>query len=196
VQKTLTNMKFPYNRLHVIGDVLVAARLGHLHTFNLTDGSHVSAWKHPDVKSVSTDLNMTAEAEVKGNEPSIEAISAEQPLSSDPAEPPAKRQKTANTPGQDEEPPNGAEGGTRKKEKRGRGTVKSENARSRQTFMERPLVTLLASSADGTYLIAVSGHDKTVWVFQHDGQGNLKQISRRYVYGDFCRALCSRRFCF
>jgi tRNA (guanine-N(7)-)-methyltransferase subunit TRM82 len=172
-------MKFPYSRLHVIGDVLVAARSGQLHTFNLADGSHISTWKHPDVKSISADLNTTAEADTKGDELSIEAISTQQPTSSDPAEPPAKRQKTVNTPGQDEEPPNGAEGGSRKKDKRGRGTAKAENARSRQTLMERPLVTLLASSADGTYLIAVSGHDKTVWVFRHDGQGNLEQISRR-----------------
>lgn len=49
---------------------------------------------------------------------------------------------------------------------------------------ERPMVIILTSSpkVDGnaSHLVAVTS-DKSIWVFEHDGQGGLKQLSRRYV---------------
>ncbi len=30
-------------------------------------------------------------------------------------------------------------------------------------------------------VVAVTAHDKTIWVFEHDGAGNLKQLSERCV---------------
>jgi tRNA (guanine-N(7)-)-methyltransferase subunit TRM82 len=29
--------------------------------------------------------------------------------------------------------------------------------------------------------VAITGSDKTIWVFEHDGAGNLKQLSQRHV---------------
>ena len=47
---------------------------------------------------------------------------------------------------------------------------------------ERPFVQGLYATTDGRHLVAITGSDKTIWVFEHDGAGNLKQLSRRQVY--------------
>lgn len=44
---------------------------------------------------------------------------------------------------------------------------------------EKPYVNLLKATPSGSHLIAVTGMDKNVWVFEHDGKGQLKQLSQR-----------------
>lgn len=47
---------------------------------------------------------------------------------------------------------------------------------------ERPMVILMTATNGGdlSHVVAVTS-DKSIWVFEHDGQGGLKQLSRRYV---------------
>lgn len=48
---------------------------------------------------------------------------------------------------------------------------------------ERPMVIIMTSTKDdddASYLVAVTS-DKSIWVFEHDGRGGLRQLSRRYV---------------
>ncbi len=47
---------------------------------------------------------------------------------------------------------------------------------------ELPFVVLLTATEDGSHVIAVTGQDKTLWVFEHDGKGSLKEVSQRYDY--------------
>lgn len=42
------------------------------------------------------------------------------------------------------------------------------------------MVISLESTSDGQHVVAVTGQDKTVWTFEHDGKGKLKQLSERY----------------
>ncbi|KAK3904853.1 hypothetical protein C8A05DRAFT_42150 [Staphylotrichum tortipilum] len=44
---------------------------------------------------------------------------------------------------------------------------------------EKPFLQKLFTTADGRHLVAMTGSDKTIWVFEHDGAGNLKQLSQR-----------------
>ncbi|KAI0537616.1 hypothetical protein GGR58DRAFT_471232 [Xylaria digitata] len=44
---------------------------------------------------------------------------------------------------------------------------------------ELPFVVLLTATEDGSHVIAVTGQDKTLWVFEHDGKGLLKEVSQR-----------------
>lgn len=47
---------------------------------------------------------------------------------------------------------------------------------------ERPMVIIMTATKSGnaSHLVAVTA-DKSIWVFEHDGRGGLKQLSRRYV---------------
>ncbi|KAB5563438.1 hypothetical protein GE09DRAFT_782724 [Coniochaeta sp. 2T2.1] len=42
-----------------------------------------------------------------------------------------------------------------------------------------PMVQCLAVTADGKHVVAATGTDKTIWIFGHDGNGNLTLISER-----------------
>lgn len=47
---------------------------------------------------------------------------------------------------------------------------------------DRPMVIIMTATKGGnaSHLVTVTS-DKSIWVFEHDGQGGLKQLSRRYV---------------
>jgi hypothetical protein len=44
-----------------------------------------------------------------------------------------------------------------------------------------PMVQCMSVTVDGKHVVAVTGSDKTIWVFEHDGNGLLTLISQRYV---------------
>lgn len=154
-------MKTPYNQLNSHGEIVFAARAGKIHTFNLLDGSHISSWKHPEADAVNTkDV-----VEVVGEEADEESA------------PPAKRQKKSEddedetaTPAKDTAPPKHNSG--KQKSRRGK-------APQRNFVPDTPVITHLASTSNGSHLVVITGHDKTIWVLEHDGNGHLKQLSSR-----------------
>ena len=46
---------------------------------------------------------------------------------------------------------------------------------------EAPAVIALTSTTGGDHVIVVTGEDKSIRVFEHDGRGHLRHISQRYV---------------
>lgn len=44
-----------------------------------------------------------------------------------------------------------------------------------------PMIQCMVVTKDGKHLVAVTGSDKTIWVFEHDGNGKLTKISQRQV---------------
>ncbi|PTB46863.1 uncharacterized protein TrAFT101_003699 [Trichoderma asperellum] len=183
-------MKIPYNKVHVRGQILFAARGGAIHTFNLTDGTHISSWKHPDVDKVADSIKAINEAKA---EAALEAEANTPATESD--GPPAKRQKLggenetaavtaeaeASTPtaAQDDKPRSGHFDGRGKKGK-GKAGKDIDNGKTRFARVpDRPVITHLTTSPDGSHLLAVSGHDKVVWVFTHDGNGQIEELSQR-----------------
>lgn len=185
-------MKIPYNGLHVSGDIIFAARGGKIHSFNL-DGAHISTWKHPDVEKVdAATRELTTEATqpeklVSEESPAVEAV--------DNDEPPAKRQKLESAKDESKEGEGEAAPDTSATEKegsgqgKGKGGKKSKNRQSNggprnkehhiSRVPDRPVITHMTSTTDGVHLLAITGHDKVIWVFEHDGKGQLTQLSRR-----------------
>lgn len=45
-----------------------------------------------------------------------------------------------------------------------------------------PMVQCLSVTMDGKHVVAATGSDKTIWVFEHDGSGRLTLLSQRYVF--------------
>ncbi|KFA61450.1 hypothetical protein S40285_03437 [Stachybotrys chlorohalonatus IBT 40285] len=187
-------MKIPYNRLCVGGDVLFAARGGKIHTFNLQDGSHISTWHHPDVELVANAIKELEEAG-KQDAPAADLVIVPTP---DSDEPPAKRQRltddeaasaaegTAPVPPSDVQE-SGAQpdaGGTKGQgEKKNKKNKKTKQGGEKKTTVsrvpDRPVITHLVGTSDGKHLVVITGHDKTIWVFDHDGKGNISQFSKR-----------------
>ncbi|KAM0450326.1 hypothetical protein ACHAPV_003994 [Trichoderma viride] len=185
-------MKIPYNKVHVRGQILFAARGGAIHTFNLTDGSHISSWKHPDVDKVADSIKAINEAKAEA------ALVAEADTPATESEgPPAKRQKVGGedesapvaaeaeastsipATAQDDKPQSGHVDGRGKKGK-GKAGKDVENGKTRFARVpNRPVITHLTSTPNGSHLLAVTGHDKVVWVFKHDGNGQIEELSRR-----------------
>lgn len=171
-------MKLPYNHLHAHGNVLFAARGGKIHQFSLVDGSHITTWKHPDVDRVASAVKAIAEAEEETKEPEVEDVEPE----TEEGQPPAKRQRlesgsAATTEGD----------ATKAKDDEGKRKGKKQKGRNRNhdypnrvsRVPDRPVITQMTSTANGRYLVAVTGHDKNIWVFAHEGQEQLKQLSSR-----------------
>ena len=175
-------MRIPYSQVHVSGDIIFAARSGQIHTFSLESRELLDTWKHPDVFKVTEAL--------KGG--ALEAEDAEPADVPEESEPPAKRQRTisdedVSTSNVTEGVPNTG-GKTRdvteesgRKGKRAKGKRQGKTQRIHSGVPDRPIVTHLTSANDGKYLLAVTGHDKTVWVFEHDGQGHIKVLAQRLV---------------
>ena len=178
-------MKIPYNQVHAVGGIIFAARSGQIQTFNAQDGKLISTWKHPDVDKVAEAVNNIAEEEKQVEVPQEEGQDEGQ-------EPPAKRQKTTSaddvsaskltddTQSQDASEPSKVGRHKRKKGKASNQHAKSGHTQSR--VPDRPIVTHLTSTADGKHILAVTGHDKTIWVFEHDGAGHISNLSQRSAH--------------
>ncbi|ROV99967.1 hypothetical protein VMCG_06237 [Cytospora schulzeri] len=187
-------MKLPFHNVQVCGDVLFAARGGNIHSFNLTDGSHISHWRYPVEKKQGK----------TGVSRAVEESTPASPAQGEQQGPPAKRVKLDAATTSDGAAAGGAAGETETEkaaaadvkpaDENGNGTTttattpreqqqkkgKKQNPRPGPMSqpLDRPMVIILTAAADGRHLIAVT-QCKSIWVFEHDGHGQLKQLSRR-----------------
>ncbi|KAG6040858.1 hypothetical protein E4U41_006830 [Claviceps citrina] len=187
----------PYNRVQTTRNILFATRGGKIHSFNLSDSKHLSTWQHPDVEKFAiTPTTQKDPAPHDENQAAASAASDAAAPAAEASEPPAKRQKTA----QGKEEPEAASDsalhqhktaeasagsgctnqGKRRGKKQSKGPSHGDNSRMGKV-VDRPVITLMACTNDGSHLVAVSGHDKAVWVFEHDGHGALTQLSQRVM---------------
>lgn len=170
---TVENMKLPFHAVEVRGGILFAARGASIHSFNLADGSHIScSWKFP-----AAEVNKTA-APRKEDQLVINVSENSTPApSQDEQGPPAKRVKLDSGETQaDNETPSLRGGGSGGKKNKKQGPKPGSLSQT----TERSMVILMTITQDGQHVVAVTS-DKSIWVLEHDGQGQLKQLSRRYV---------------
>ncbi|KAF5020548.1 hypothetical protein F66182_7412 [Fusarium sp. NRRL 66182] len=199
-------MKIPYNVVHVTGNVLFATRGGKIHTFSLEDGTHLSTWKHPDVDKVDAAVKAISDQVSSENLASQDPVVAE---GDDDNEPPAKRQRTeepkdetttADVNVQEEPKDSGKKkGGKKAKDRRNQKQSKDHNI---SRVPDRPVITHLTSTSNGSHVLAITGHDKAIWVFENDGNGVLTESSKRalskrpsdVVIGPDSQIICADKF--
>lgn len=174
-------MRIPYSRLACSDTILFATRGGQIHAFNLPlGGCPISIWSHPN-----------SLGEINSTQPSADLDGNAGASVAEHAEPPTKKQRldSAAKPEEDGEQkeddgegtvtgnskPQGKRGQNTKNHKRGSKAHRASISR-RQDFH---IITLLATTKDGKHVVAVSGHDKALRVFSHDGAGNLTEQSKR-----------------
>ncbi|CAP69367.1 uncharacterized protein PODANS_1_10310 [Podospora anserina S mat+] len=156
-------MIVPYHLLQASGSVIFAAQEVDILSFN-TSMEHLSTWKYP-VKATETPSELAADAEASAT---VEAPPT-------PEGPPTKRRRTEN----DEKEAQAGDAGTPNStngQKKGRFHNKPQPV---NLSNEKPFINCLLATANGSHVIAATGSDKTIWVFEHDGSGNLKQLSQR-----------------
>ncbi|KAK0673264.1 hypothetical protein QBC41DRAFT_311852 [Cercophora samala] len=156
-------MIVPYHLLQVSGSIVFAAQGTDILSFN-SSLEHLSTWKYP-VKATETPSEAVADAEASAT---LEAPPT-------PEGPPAKRRRTENDEKEvqtgDAAAPSSTNG-----QKKGRFHHKPQPV---NLSNEKPFINCLLTTANGSHVIAATGSDKTIWVFEHDGSGNLKQLSQR-----------------
>lgn len=152
-------MSLPYHVLRVCGGVVFAARAGSIYSFN-SDLVYISAWEYP----------------VKQQQQQTRGSVGEQKDSPAPEGPPTKRRRVESS-SQNEPASNrnghveGAAGAPDNKPKK--------KGKEYTSPTDRPFVQGLYSTTDGRHLVAITGSDKTIWAFEHDGAGNLQLLSQR-----------------
>ncbi|KAE8441619.1 hypothetical protein EG329_004628 [Mollisiaceae sp. DMI_Dod_QoI] len=164
-------MRAPYQCMTKCGDILVAARGSSIDSFRLQDGSLLSTWRCPSTQN-SQDCKASGgarEISTKLVPQTSESSSIE--IALDAASPPAKKRKLSQPgekPGQSEP-------------KIGKHRPNNRSA-AVANILEAPAVIALASTTDGRHVIAVTGEDKSIRVFENvvrDGVQQLKQLSQR-----------------
>ncbi|KAH6646422.1 hypothetical protein BKA67DRAFT_102996 [Truncatella angustata] len=169
-------MHLPYQCVAALGQsgIVAAARGTSIFTFG-ADGSVLSSWEHPATQHQATAADNATENGADG------AVKADQGETSSPT----KRRKieteagvqavTADTQEGKVSAEGDAKGSDQIKAKKGRRSTKPSDYKGQ----EQPHVIMLRATQEGSHLIAVTGTDKAIWVFQHDGQGQLKELSQR-----------------
>ncbi|KAK5634427.1 hypothetical protein RRF57_010140 [Xylaria bambusicola] len=163
------NMGLPFQCLSRLGlSTLFCAATGcSIQTYDLSVGSHsLFSWTHPSLEQ-AVNVDETEDA----HEGSEDRTQMEQ-------QPPSKRRKLVCD---DVKSNGGVEAGKGKPGAPASGEKSQKKGRANRLppTPEMPFVVLLAATEDGSYVIAVTGQDKTLWVFEHDGKGSLKEISQR-----------------
>ncbi|KAI0486206.1 hypothetical protein F4859DRAFT_502530 [Xylaria cf. heliscus] len=165
-------MGLPFQCLSSLGwspKIFCAAKGCGIQTFDLATGSRpLFSWTHPSLKPAEN-ANQ-GQAKETHRSPDDDGPTGEQPsskrrkLGSDNAESNAETEAGQGAP---DTPADGE-----KNQKKGK-------AKWTPPKPEAPLVVLLTTTRDGSHVIAVTGQDKTLWVFEHDGKGSLTEVSQR-----------------
>jgi tRNA (guanine-N(7)-)-methyltransferase subunit TRM82 len=184
ISKISIKMAMPYHCIKRCGSVLVAARGSSIDSFNPEDGSLLSTWKcpcpsaqegnnkEPNIAYPSTGTLSTA-LDTQKPELSIDVVLE--------SSPPTKRRKLSTVEDDAQKPP--AKNGAKKEQK----SAKKGNRRSDAIVsgLETAAVIALAATEEGRHVIAVTGEDKSIRVFEttvdDDGKQCLKQLSQRSV---------------
>ncbi|KAI1105204.1 hypothetical protein F4804DRAFT_331453 [Jackrogersella minutella] len=156
--------RLPYQCLSRLGQssILCAAKGTSIHTFDLDAGSSlISSWTHPTTRQASNETQ-----EPKGHN---EKESSQRP--------PKKRRLSSEKKSDPDGPPISAVSEAVEAAANGSGKKKPKPVQR----PELPFVTILTATEDGSHVVAVTGQDKALWVFEHDGKGILKEISSRIM---------------
>ncbi|KAI0898344.1 hypothetical protein F4806DRAFT_507258 [Annulohypoxylon nitens] len=188
-------MNIPYQCVSQLGQssIICAAKGTSIYTFDLDafyntklGASKLCSWTHPLVRKaensepqekIDNENEITQEGQDPDEQESGQPSPKKRKLSSD--EKPDVSGENSQADSGTVEPPLSGDGIKKEKEKQKQKQKQKSEPRVQQP--EFPFVILLAATEDGSHLVAVTGQDKTIWVFEHDGKGTLKELSQRVM---------------
>lgn len=148
------------------GTLFCAAKGCSIKTFDLGAGPRpLFSWTHPSVKQAGSTNQGTRAHEALQNEDQAGQ------------QPPSKRRRLGSN---GDEPNGGLGDGQDTPDTQANGEKSHKKRKAKRTQQpEIPFVVLLTATENGSHVIAVTGQDKTLWVFEHDGKGSLREVSQR-----------------
>ena len=156
--------RMPYQCMVQCGNMLVAARGSTIDLFQ--DGSLHSTWKCPPIQGAGNPQPLP-EVTTKVAAQNLESPSVETNI--DPASPPTKKRKLSAA-------------GPADAQRVSKGGKKKKQSDAVSSGLEAPAVVALSITKVSNHVIAVTGEDKSIRVFeiiQKDGIHQLKQLSQR-----------------
>ncbi|KAM3066026.1 tRNA (guanine-N(7)-)-methyltransferase non-catalytic subunit trm82 [Clarireedia jacksonii] len=163
----MSKPRMPYQCLKQCGNLLVAARGSSIDIFDIKDGSYLSTWMPPI--SESPEILTHVGEDMNGNDSQQKSQTSSPDIILDAATPPAKRRKLSV----------GEEIGTTTVVQQGKKNAKNNTPASKVS--EPSSVTNLTTTNDRRHVIAVTGEDKAIRVFEWENSAgcSLKQLSER-----------------
>ncbi|CAJ2501808.1 Uu.00g046610.m01.CDS01 [Anthostomella pinea] len=187
-------MNLPYQCLSALGTggLFCAAKGTSIHTFDLgADPQFLSSWSHPlrfkqkqAENSKPQDGEDTPMEEAPGEQANDQPPSKKRKLDEGTEYSKAEAEVKVETENEDDDaatpeaPANGKGKGKNKGKGKDQKKPKSEYAAVRP---EAPFVIILTATDDGSHVVAVTGQDKAIWTFEHDGKGASKELSQRVM---------------
>ncbi|KAH8676880.1 hypothetical protein BGZ60DRAFT_526302 [Tricladium varicosporioides] len=186
----MAGSNMPYQCLEKCGKFLVAARGSNIDLFNVEDGSFIFTWS--SVPAVVHGGNLPAGDEAAQLQHEVSQLSSVN-IKVDASPPPAKRRKLSGnedekseTKGENTEKVDPESKGeskenekTEKKQKK-----QKQNNRSETSGFESPSIIALATTNDAKHVVAITGEDKAIRVFEiieTEGVVEVRQISQRVM---------------
>lgn len=143
--------------------ILVAASGPYIYTFNVHNGTYLSTW--PSVQELRKFSKDDTIAELGSG------LSRDTETQQEDSQRPRKRRKLS---------PSRDDSGSSAEIVVNVGDAEDQNARLKQAI--GPPVIKLAGTSDGQHVVAVTGEDKCIRVFELPEDGCLIQLSERYVF--------------
>jgi tRNA (guanine-N(7)-)-methyltransferase subunit TRM82 len=165
----MPTLQVPYQCLQRSGNILIAAAGSRIDLFSLEDGSLLSTWKCPPPQGSQNGAPVVREATPKVVPQKSDASNVDVAVNT--SSPPAKKRKLSNS-RIDEQKSNSCQ---EKKKKQPRSDTVASG-------LDVPTVILLAVTKGESHVIAVTGEDKGIRVFENVIEGGvhrLNQISLR-----------------
>jgi tRNA (guanine-N(7)-)-methyltransferase subunit TRM82 len=165
----MPTLQVPYQCLQRSGNILIAAAGSRIDLFSLEDGSPLSTWKCPPPQGSQNGTPAVREATPKVVPHKSDSSCVDVTVDASP--PPAKKRKLSNS--RIDEPKSNS--WQEKKKKKPRSDAVASG-------LDAPAVILLAVTKADSHVIAVTGEDKCIRVFENVIEGGvhrLKQISAR-----------------
>ncbi len=159
----------PYQCMAKLGNIVVSARGSRIDSFTLPEGAFLSTWSSSTLQEEAN-----GKPEVKPTPILQNSESSSVDITLD-AAPPAKKRRLSKVSREEEEADEKEPGKEGKKKKNNRSDAVVSG-------LEAPAIIALAVTKDGKHVVAVTGEDKSIRVFEsvsEDEKQSLKQLSQR-----------------
>ncbi|KAK0118877.1 tRNA (guanine-N(7)-)-methyltransferase non-catalytic subunit trm82 [Cadophora gregata f. sp. sojae] len=180
----MSHRQMPYQCMETCGNILVAARGSSIDSFSLENGSLLSTWTCP-ASSDTTQTEKASASEIQKKAASLEPVVPTGEVDAGEDGPPAKKRKlSSGIIEETNEDDSSLTPDTKQEQQDGKKKKPKHNNRSEAiaSGLQAPAVIALAATKDGKHVIAVTGEDKSIRVFEsleEGGSQRLQQLSQR-----------------
>ncbi|PVH88513.1 hypothetical protein DL98DRAFT_648623 [Cadophora sp. DSE1049] len=180
----MSHRQMPYQCMVACGNILAAARGSSIDSFNLENGSLLSTWTCPASQdTIDKEKPSTIKGQKKAETPNS-VTTAEADIQAEDGPPAKKRKLSSENVEAKVEELSTSTSNNKQEQQDGKKKKQKQNNRSEAVAsgLQAPAVIALAATKDGRHVIAVTGEDKSIRVFEsieEGGSHRLQHLSQR-----------------